>query len=80
MTGKHQPVSRFAISERVKAFVVLRGDGKVSAADLIAYCKEKLSPYAVPKSIEFRESLPMTVTGKLFKKQLRDEEMAKTGS
>ena len=68
-------------SERVKAFVVLRGNsqGKVTPDDLIAYCKEKLSPYAVPKWIEFRESLPMTVTGKLFKKQLRDEEIAKAG-
>jgi len=66
-------------SERVKAFVVLRGayDGKVSADEIISHCKEKLAPYAVPKMVEFRESLPLTVTEKLFKKQLRDEEMEK---
>ncbi len=69
-------------SERVKAFVVLRdgSNGKVTADDLIAYCKEKLAPYEVPKSVEFRQDLPMTVTGKLFKKQLREEEMKKEGT
>ena len=66
-------------SERVKAFVVLR-DGyerNVSADDIISHCKEKLAPYAVPKKVEFRKSLPLTVTEKLFKKQLRDEEIEK---
>jgi acyl-CoA synthetase (AMP-forming)/AMP-acid ligase II len=69
-------------SERVKAFVVLRDEsnGKVTADDLIAYCKEKLAPYEVPKSVEFRKDLPLTVTGKLFKKQLREEEMKKEGT
>jgi len=63
-------------SERVKAFVVLRKDfeGNISAEEIIAHCKEKLAPYAVPKSVEFRSGLPMTVTEKVFKKQLRDEE------
>jgi long-chain acyl-CoA synthetase len=66
-------------SERIKAFIVLRQENQEAATadDLIAYCKEKLAPYAVPKSIEFRENLPLTVTGKLFKKQLREEELAK---
>ena len=69
-------------SERIKAFIVLRQENKeaVTAEDLIAYCRERLAPYAVPKSIEFRKYLPMTVTGKLFKKQLREEEMRKEGA
>jgi long-chain acyl-CoA synthetase len=69
-------------SERVKAFVVLRPEsqGQVTADDLIAYCREKLAPYAVPKSIDFRKDLPLTVTGKLFKKQLREEEIKKEGT
>jgi long-chain acyl-CoA synthetase len=64
-------------SERVKAFVVLRDDFRatVTEEEIIAHCKEKLAPYAVPKAVEFRDSLPMTVTMKLFKKQLRDEEI-----
>ncbi|MFH1114333.1 MAG: AMP-binding protein [Pseudomonadota bacterium] len=67
-------------SERVKAFVVLKEShaGKVTEEDIIAHCSERLAPYAVPRSIEFRDGLPMTVTQKLFKKQLRDEEMARS--
>jgi len=66
-------------SERIKAFIVLKNDfkGKVSKDDIIDFCKQKLSAYAVPKFVEFRDSLPMTVTEKLFKKQLRDEEIGK---
>ena len=64
-------------SERIKAFVVLRDgyESEVTVDDIISHCREKLAPYAVPKMVEFRESLPLTVTEKLFKKQLRDEEM-----
>jgi long-chain acyl-CoA synthetase len=64
-------------SERVKAFVVLRNSHSATVEEILAHCREKLAPYAVPKAIEFREALPMTVTQKLFKKQLRDEELAK---
>jgi len=66
-------------SERVKAFVVLHSEqkGKVTTDDIISYCREKLAPYAVPTFIEFRDELPLTVTEKLFKKQLRDEELKK---
>jgi len=45
----------------------------VSEAEMIAYCKDKLPPYAVPKTIELRDELPLTVTEKVFKKALRDE-------
>jgi long-chain acyl-CoA synthetase len=66
-------------SERIKAFVRLKQEfqGKVTAEDIIAHCKEKLPAYAVPKFIEFREELPLTVTLKLFKRQLREEQIAK---
>jgi len=66
-------------SERIKAFVRLKAEfrGEVTADDIIAHCRQKLPAYAVPKSIEFREELPLTVTLKLFKRQLREEEIAK---
>ena len=66
-------------SERIKAFLVAKENykDKLTADDIIAYCREKLPPYAVPKFIEFRENLPLTVSEKLFKKQLRDEEIKK---
>jgi long-chain acyl-CoA synthetase len=66
-------------SERVKAFVTLKPEyaGKVTADDIIKYCSEKLPPYAVPKSVEFRKSLPLTLAMKIFKKKLREEEIAR---
>ena len=66
-------------SERVKAFVVLKEShvGKVAVEEIVAHCRERLAPYAVPKLVEFRESLPVTVSQKLFKKLLRDEETAR---
>jgi long-chain acyl-CoA synthetase len=67
-------------SERVMAVVQLKDEykGKASEAEMIAYCKEVLPPYAVPKTIELREELPLTVTEKVFKKALRDEVIEKT--
>ena len=67
-------------SERVRAVVQLKDDykGRVTEADMSAYCKEKLPPYAVPSTIEFREELPLTVTEKVFKKVLRDQVITKT--
>jgi long-chain acyl-CoA synthetase len=66
-------------SERIKAFIRLKKEfrGKVTAEEIIAHCREKLPAHAVPKFIEFRTELPVTVTLKLFKRQLREEEIAK---
>ena len=67
-------------SERVRAVVQLKEEykGKVSEAEMIDYCRDHLAPYAVPKTIEFREELPLTVTEKVFKKALRDEVIGKS--
>jgi long-chain acyl-CoA synthetase len=66
-------------SERVKAFVALNKEyeGKVTEQDIIDYLKPKVKPYAVPKYVEFRKDLPLTMVMKLFKRKLRDEEIAK---
>ena len=66
-------------SERIKAFVQLKKDyvGKVTAEDIIKHCKERLPPYSIPKFVEFKTDLPLTVTEKIFKKKLREEEIAK---
>jgi long-chain acyl-CoA synthetase len=66
-------------SERIKAFIRLRKDfkGKVSEQEIIDYCREKMAAYAVPKFIEFRDDLPLTVTEKIFKRALREEEIKK---
>ena len=66
-------------SERVKAFVSLKQEyeGKVTEQEMIDYLKDKVKPYAVPKYVEFRKDLPLTMVMKLFKRKLREEEIAK---
>lgn len=66
-------------SERVKAFILLSPEylGKITTDDIIEYCKEKFPPYAVPKFVEFRKTLPLTLAMKIFKRKLKDEEIAK---
>jgi long-chain acyl-CoA synthetase len=66
-------------SERIKAFIKPKEEyrGKLNADDIIAHCKEKLPSIAVPKHIEFRDELPLTVTEKIFKRVLREEEIKK---
>ena len=62
--------------ETVTAFVVRR-DADVTVEDLRAFCKERLTGYKVPKTIEFRAMLPKTNVGKILRRALRDEAMPK---
>ena len=58
--------------ETIKALVVLNpGYDAVTEADLIQHCKEHLASYKAPTSVEFREELARTATGKLQKFKLR---------
>ncbi len=63
--------------ETVKAFVVLKEGVTMTEEEVIAYCKSKLAAYKVPTAVEFRESLPKTVVGKILRKILREEELKK---
>jgi len=59
--------------ETVKAFLVLRdGAGGVDAEAVIAYCRERLATYKVPRAVEFRDALPMSGAGKVLRRVLRD--------
>jgi fatty-acyl-CoA synthase len=58
--------------ESVKALVVVREGHEVTEADLIAYCREGLAHFKAPKSVEFRDELARTATGKLQKFKLRE--------
>jgi long-chain acyl-CoA synthetase len=58
--------------EEIKAFVVPAPGTELDAEDLLAWCKERLAAYKYPRLIEFRDSLPMTSTGKILKTELRD--------
>ncbi|MBM4331346.1 MAG: long-chain fatty acid--CoA ligase [Deltaproteobacteria bacterium] len=68
-------------SERVMAVIQLKEGykGKVPEEEIREFCRNHLAPYAIPKFIEFREEMPLTVTEKLFKKALRDEALKKRG-
>ena len=66
--------------ETVKAFVVLRPGTTLTAPALIEFLRDHISPIEMPKSIEFRDSLPKTLIGKLSKKELVAEERAKLDS
>jgi long-chain acyl-CoA synthetase len=57
--------------EEVKAVVVLAPGSGVSAAEIIAYCKERLAAYKYPRIIKFSEGLPKGPTGKILKRELR---------
>jgi long-chain acyl-CoA synthetase len=63
--------------ETVKAFIVLRPGETATAEEITDFCKKKLAPYKVPKIIEFRPELPKTAVGKILRKELRAEELAK---
>jgi len=66
--------------ETVKAFVVLKPGETATAEEIIAFCRERLAAYKVPKLVEFRSSLPKSAIGKVLRKILREEEMTKKGN
>ncbi|QKE83435.1 AMP-binding protein [Arthrobacter sp. NEB 688] len=57
--------------ETIKALVVLAPGESLSEAELIAWCKDKAAGYKAPTSVEFRDELARTATGKLQKFKLR---------
>jgi len=66
-----------ASGEQVKLFVV-RKDPSLTEKELIQYARENLTGYKVPKLVEFRDELPKSNVGKILRRELRDEETAKT--
>ncbi len=63
--------------EMVKAFVVLRDGVTLDERELIAFCRERLAPHRVPREIEFRQELPKNLIGKVLRRKLIEEELAK---
>ena len=64
-------------SETVKVFVVSTNEN-LTAADVKAWARERLTAYKVPRHVEFRDELPKTNVGKILRRELRDEEIAKS--
>lgn len=79
---KHEEVSLVAIigvpdekyGEEIKAFVVLNDGAKVGEDELRTWTKDHIADYKYPRKIEFVNSLPMSATGKLLKKELKKQE------
>lgn len=58
--------------EAVKLFVVAQPGASLEVEDLIAHCRENLTPYKIPRKVEFRDELPKTNVGKILRRALRE--------
>lgn len=63
--------------ESIKLFLVLKPGETMAEKEVIDYCKERLSPYKVPKYVEFIDELPLTAIGKPDRKALKQRELEK---
>ena len=70
------PIPDTKRGESVKAFIVLNPAhaGKISAQELIEWARDKMAAYKYPRVIEFRQEIPMSATGKVLRRILREEE------
>ena len=75
----HEAVSLCAVvgvpsdehGEEVKAYIVKKDGAPHTEAEIAAWCKANMASYKYPRFVEFRDSLPMTATGKILKRELR---------
>jgi long-chain acyl-CoA synthetase len=65
-----------AKGEVAKAWVVLASGQQASEEELRAFARERLAPYKVPATVEFRRELPKTMVGKVLRRALTDEPAA----
>jgi long-chain acyl-CoA synthetase len=56
--------------EEVKAYVIRREGADLTEEELVAWGREQMAGYKYPRIVEFRDSLPMTATGKILKREL----------
>jgi len=59
--------------QRLKAVVVTKGGGKLSEDEVKKYVKSNLAGYKVPRDVEFMDELPRNATGKVLKRELKDD-------
>ncbi|MUL43021.1 long-chain fatty acid--CoA ligase [Streptomonospora sp. PA3] len=57
--------------EEIKAFIIREEGSALTGEQLVEWSKERLAGYKYPRLVEFRDSLPMTATGKILKRELR---------
>ncbi len=61
------------LGEVGKAFVVARPGFALTEEDVLAFCRERLAGYKVPRRVEFRDALPRNPSGKVLKRVLKEE-------
>ncbi len=74
----HEGVSLVAVvgvadeahGEEIKAFVIKAPGATVTEDELVVWAKEQMASYKYPRTVEFRDALPMTATGKILKREL----------
>ncbi len=60
--------------ETVKAFVSLKPGSSVTPEEIVAWAKERMAAYKYPRSVELVDELPKTTTGKILRRELRDQQ------
>ncbi len=76
---KHPKISEAAVigikdgvyGENIKAFIVLKPGETATAAEIIDYCRTRLTPFLLPAEVGFMKALPKSLVGKVLKKELR---------
>ena len=66
--------------ETVKVYIVLKEGAHVTEQEIIDFCKQRMAKHKVPTLVEFRPELPKTLVGKVLRRTLREQEMAKRSS
>ncbi len=75
----HEAVSLCAVvgvpcdefGEEIKAYIVKKEGAATTENEIVEWCRENMASYKYPRFVEFRETLPMTATGKILKRELR---------
>jgi long-chain acyl-CoA synthetase len=60
--------------ETVKAFVSLKPGSSATPEEIVAWAKERMAAYKYPRSVELVDELPKTTTGKILRRELRDQQ------
>ena len=64
------------MGEVAKAFIVLTDESTLTAEEIIAWCRENMANYKVPRHIEFLDEMPLNAAGKVLKNELRSRHNA----
>ena len=60
------------MGEEIKAVIVKKPGVDVSEDEMLAWSKEQFASYKYPRIIEFRDNLPISATGKILKRELKE--------